>query len=55
MFAMARQEEFSVDPPNEFNGLSQWLPLDPDKPEELGYWIIYQDAESGESVEIEVS
>ncbi len=47
--------EFSEEPPKEFNGLSQWLPLDPDKPEELGYWIIYQDAISGENVEIEVS
>jgi hypothetical protein len=47
--------EFSVTPPREFNGLSQWLPLDIDKPEELGYWIIYQDANTGENVEIKVS
>lgn len=47
--------EYSIDPPREFNGLSQWLPLDIDKPEELGYWIIYQDANTGESVEIKVS
>lgn len=47
--------EYSVEPPREFNGVSQWLPLDVDKPQELGYWIIYQDAETGESVEIKVS
>lgn len=47
--------QFSENPPPEFKGSSQWLPLDPDKPEELGYWIIYQDAETGESVKIEIS
>lgn len=47
--------EFSENPPPEFKGSSQWLPLDPDKPEELGYWIIYQDAETGESVKIDIS
>lgn len=47
--------EFSATPPKEFEGLSQWLPLDVDKPTELGYWIIYQDAETGENVEIKVS
>lgn len=47
--------EYAVEPPREFNGLSQWLPLDIDKPQELGYWIIYQDADTGESVEIKVS
>lgn len=47
--------EYSVEPPREFKGMSQWLPLDPEKPEELGYWIIYQDADSGENVEIKIS
>lgn len=47
--------EYSAIPPREFNGLSQWLPLDVDKPDELGYWIIYQDAETGENVEIKIS
>lgn len=47
--------EFSVEPPRELSGISQWLPLDPEKPNELGYWLMYQDAETGESVEIKIS
>lgn len=47
--------EYSVTPPREFAGLSQWLPLDPEKPNELGYWIMYQDAQTGENVEIKIS
>lgn len=47
--------EFNVTPPREFAGLSQWLPLDPEKPNELGYWIMYQDATTGENVEIKIS
>ena len=39
-------------PPKELNGFAQWLPLDTNKPEEYGYWITYQNAENGESVEI---
>ena len=47
--------EYSVTPPREFAGLSQWLPLDPEKPNELGYWIMYQDAQTGENVKIKIS
>lgn len=47
--------EFTIEPPRELAGISQWLPLDPEKPNELGYWIMYQDAETGESVEIKIS
>lgn len=47
--------EYSVEPPKEFIGISQWLPLDPEKPNELGYWLMYQDAETGENVEIKIS
>ena len=47
--------EFSTKPPRELGDLSQWLPLDPEKPNELGYWIMYQDAETGENVEIKIS
>lgn len=46
--------EYSENPPKELNGICQWLPLDPEKPNELGYWIMYQDAETGENVEIKV-
>ena len=47
--------EFSTKPPRELGDKSQWLPLDPEKPNELGYWIMYQDAETGENVEIKIS
>lgn len=46
--------EFTTAPPRELSGISQWLPLDPEKPNELGYWIMYQDAETGENVEIKI-
>lgn len=46
---------YSPTPPSEMFGRCQWLPLDPEKPEEFGYWLMYQDAESGESVEVVVS
>lgn len=47
--------EFKIKPPKELTENSQWLPLDPAKPEDLGFWLTYQDAENGESVNIEVS
>lgn len=47
--------EFSTKPPRELGNKSQWLPLDPEKPNELGYWIMYQDAKTGENVEIKIS
>ena len=47
--------EFDVLPPEELSKNAQWLPLDPQKPEDLGYWITYQDAENGENVEVDVS
>ncbi len=47
--------EFSERPNNELVSEGQWLPLDPEKPEDLGYWISYQDAETGENVEVNVS
>lgn len=44
----------SETPPKEMEIYSQWLPLDKDKPTEFGYWISYQDADTGESIQIEV-
>lgn len=41
-------------PPDELKGFSKWLPLDTDKPKEYGYWLSYQDAESGENIEINI-
>ncbi len=37
-------------PPRELSGFPVWFPLDENKPEGFGYWLSYQDADSGESV-----
>lgn len=37
-------------PPRELSGFPVWFPLDQTKPQGFGYWLSYQDAESGESV-----
>lgn len=47
--------QYDVAPPRELSENAQWLPLDPDKPQDLGYWLTYQDAQNGESVEVNVS
>lgn len=39
--------------PADLNGFCQWLPLDSNRPQEYGYWITYQNAESGESVKVD--
>lgn len=44
---------YSAEPPVELAGFSQWLPLDSTKPQGFGYWITYQDADTGENVKIE--
>lgn len=40
--------EYNVPPPDEMSPFSQWLPLD-----EGGYWLMFQDAVTGESVQID--
>lgn len=45
---------FNEVPPKEMETYSQWLPIDKNKPQDFGYWISYQDADTGESLEIEV-
>lgn len=35
-------------------GFSQWLPLDLNDEEGKGYWISYQDANSGENIKVEI-
>ncbi len=37
-------------PPKELREYAEWLPLDSTKENEYGYWITYQDAETGENV-----
>ena len=36
--------------PRQLSGYPVWFPLDEDKPHGFGYWLSYQDADSGESV-----
>ena len=45
---------FSSSPPKEFDGLCKWLPLSSDRPFESGYWMIYQNAETGDNENVEV-
>lgn len=44
--------EYSLEPPKELEKYSQWLPLNPKEPEGEGYWIMYQDADTGDAVEL---
>lgn len=37
-------------PPKELKGFSGFIPTNPDNMAELGYWIMYQDADTGETV-----
>lgn len=37
-------------PPTQLSGFPVWFPLDSEKRESFGYWLTYQDAESGESI-----
>ena len=40
--------------PRELSGYPVWFPLDENKPQGFGYWLSYQDADSGESVKATV-
>ena len=40
------------EPPMELRGYSQWLPTDTADPYNNGYWVMYQDSETGENVYI---
>lgn len=44
---------YGDEPPKELKGFAQWLPIDSTKSEGFGYWITYQDAETGENVKLE--
>lgn len=41
---------YQKNPPRELSGYPIWFPLEQDKPQGFGYWLTYQDANSGESV-----
>ena len=44
---------YGDEPPKELKGFAQWLPIDSTKSDGFGYWITYQDAETGENVKLE--
>lgn len=41
---------YQKQPPKNLSGFPVWFPLDSSRPDSFGYWLTYQDAESGESV-----
>lgn len=41
---------YQKDPPRQLSGYPVWFPIDQEKPQGFGYWLTYQDADSGESV-----
>ena len=43
---------YNVEPPVEMRDYSQWLPTDVKNPYNNGYWVMYQDADTGENVYI---
>ena len=49
MYALPAQNK-SKEPPIELNNLVQWMPLDISKPEDYGYWVMYQDSSDGENI-----
>ena len=46
--------KFAKNPPIELKGFCQWMPFDAESPESEGYWMMYQDAENGKSVTLEI-
>lgn len=45
--------EFSTNPPKDLESYSQWLPLDANNVNLGGYWVMYQNALTGENIKIE--
>lgn len=41
---------YNSEPPVELRGYSQWLPVDTKDPYNKGYWVMYQDANTGENI-----
>jgi len=46
--------EYSVKPDDEYSKFYQWLPLNQDNPEGYGYYLMYQDAISGNQIEMSI-
>ena len=45
---------YSVNPPKELQGYCTWLALDKDNPQGEGYWMMYQDADNGQSINLDL-
>ena len=41
---------YNIEPPAEMRDYSQWLPTDIKDPYTKGYWVMYQDADTGENI-----
>ena len=41
---------YNIEPPIEMKDYSQWLPTDIKDPYTNGYWVMYQDADTGENI-----
>lgn len=41
-----------IRPPRQIADYSQWLPLDQDQPDGDGYWVMFQNAQTGDSVRL---
>ncbi len=41
-----------IRPPSQIADYSQWLPLDPNSPEGEGYWVMFQNSSTGDSVRL---
>lgn len=41
---------YNIEPPSEMRNYSQWLPTDTLDPYNNGYWVMYQDVDTGENV-----
>lgn len=41
-----------IRPPRQIADYSQWLPLDQDQPDGEGYWVMFQNAQTGDSVRL---
>ena len=42
------------DKPTDLEGNYDWLPLDTQDEEGMGYWLSYQDASNGKNIKVEV-
>ncbi len=42
----------SSNPPEDLKEFAQWLPLEDSETKTKGYWIVYQDAKSGETIKV---